>query len=289
VVAGIVIAVGVLGCLAMTAGGFDSDAIGLPGTHMRIAGGIGPLGWIGLMLPPFLLMIGDANLMQRFLAADSPRTARRAAWGTLVGLLVLESAIIALALIGRARLEVAPLNPAHVIVDVAFNLVPPFLGAMLAAAIVAVVLSTADSFLLACSTSAASDFNAGGEDSAAPSSPKKHRISVLIFGLVALGLAYTSDSFFDVALYAYTLYGVTLTPAVVAAIFFPRTHPKAVVGGMLGGLGTALAWKFFSLAEGSFEGLDPVLPALLLNVLILLLLQICLPNASRKSLSPKTP
>jgi SSS family solute:Na+ symporter len=288
VIAGLVIAVGVLSCLALTLGGFGGDSAGLPDTHLALSGGLGKIAWIGVMLPPFLLMIGDANLMQRFLAAKSPEVARRAAWIACVGLIVLESAIIALALVGKAQLETAPSNPAHVIVDVAFNLMPPLLGAILAAAIVAVILSTADSFLLACSTSAASDFR-GAESSREPVTAKRHRMSVALFGVLSLGIAYTSDKFFDVALYAYTLYGVTLTPAVVAAIFFPRTSPTAVVAGMFSGLATAILWKLFVAGEAGFSALDPVLPALFANLVVLLIFQLLLPKSAdpNPQLTPK--
>ena len=279
VIAGLVITVGVLSCLALTLGGFGGDSVGLPDSHFQLHGGLGKIAWIGIMMPTFLLMIGDANLMQRFLAAESPQVARRAAWIACVGLVVLESAIIALALVGKAQLATAPSNSAHVIVDVAFNLVPPMIGAMLAAAIVAVILSTADSFLLACSTSAASDFR-GEAAGKQPVTARRHRMSVVLFGVLALGIAYTSDKFFDVALYAYTLYGVTLTPAVVAAIFFPRTKPRAVVAGMFCGLVTAILWKLFVAGEGGLSALDPVLPALFANLLVLLILQGALPRSS---------
>jgi Na+/proline symporter len=271
VVAGFVIAVGVLGCLAITAGGFAAEGVSLPESYLRLGGGFGKMEWVGYMLPPFLLIIGDANLLQRFMAAKDPSTAKRAAWGAFVGLLIIESAIIALALVGKAQLAEAPANSAHVIVEVAFTLVPPLLGAVLAAAIVAVILSTADSFLLACSTSAATDF--GSQKPGAESSTRRHRLSVILFGLAALGIAYTSDEFFSVALYAYTLYGVTLTPAMVAAIFFPNTKSNAVVGGMASGLVVAVAWKFLAPTTGALGQLDPVLPALFANVIVLLFLQ----------------
>ncbi len=279
VIAGVVIAVGVLASLAVTTGGFRLEGVSLPETHLRLGGGFGAMEWVGYMLPPFLLIVGDANLLQRFMAAKSPMTAKRAAWGAFFGLLILESAIIALALVGRSQLTAAPANPAHVIVEVAFTLVPPLLGAILAAAIVAVILSTADSFLLACSTSAATDFRSSGHGPTA----KTHRKSVFLFGILALGIAYTSDEFFSVALYAYTLYGVTLTPAMVAAIFFPKTKPNAIVWGMASGLLVAIAWKLFEPETGVMHQLDPVLPALLSNVAVLFFLQCRSPKTGKLS------
>tara|TARA_R110000868_G_scaffold66462_1_gene197853 strand:+ start:47 stop:394 length:348 start_codon:yes stop_codon:yes gene_type:complete len=111
-------------------------------------------------------------------------------------------------------------------------------------------------------------------------------MSVAVFGVLSLGIAYTSDKFFEVALYAYTLYGVTLTPAVVAAIFFPRTQPRAVVAGMTSGLVTALLWKLFVAGDSGISALDPVLPALFANLIVLLIFQSVLPKTP--DLKPQT-
>jgi len=255
-IAGIVIVVGVVASLVLVVRGWDAAAQPLPPELLRPSGGFGFFAWVGFTLPGLLLMLGDANLMQRFLAAKTPATARRAAWGAFFALAVVESAVIALALVGRARLGPDLDNPAHVIIAVAFELVPPAVGLSLVAAIVAVVLSTADSFLLAASTSIAGDLT-GRRLSAFG-----QRLWVVALGLVALGLAYTSDSFFDVALFAYTIYGVAITPAVGLALFAPRTSSSAVVAGMFAGLATALVWKSTGLA------FDPVLPALGANLIV---------------------
>ena len=265
-VAGLIIAVGVLAGLAMVLAGWNPDVAPLPPSHRELGSALPFFGWINVLLPSFLLILGDANLMQRFLAARSPRVARKAALGTFVGLLLIESAIIGLALVGRARLGGGIANPAHVIVELAFGLLPPLLGLLLVAAIVAIILSTADSFLLACATSASTDLVAGRRATAG-----SQRKLVLVFGAVALALAYSSDRFFSVALYAYTIYGVTITPAMVAALYAPATAPRAVVWGMASGLGVALVWKLAPFAESL--RIDPVLPALLANVLVLLLVQ----------------
>lgn len=90
-----------------------------------------------------------------------------------------------------------------------------------------------------------------------------------------MALAFTSDQFFDVAIYAYTLYGVTLTPAVVAALIAPSTPRSAVVAGMFAGLFTALLWKVISVLERLpvvLSAVDPVLPALAANLIFLLVI-----------------
>ena len=192
------------------------------------------MGWVNVMLPPFLLILGDANMYQRFMAAESPRTARRAAFGAFAGLLVLESAIIGVALFGRVLLPNAPANPGHVIIEMAFTVFPPVVGLLLAATAVAVIVSTADSYLLACSTTASMDLGGG------MTTTFKQRV-------------------------------------LVAALLRPRTSARAVVGGMVAGLGTALVWKVLldaGMLGGGLAQLDPVLPALGANAFVLLVLEV---------------
>jgi Na+/proline symporter len=263
VVNGAVMSVGLLAALAIVGLGWDSAAQPLPASHWNPGGGLGFAGWTNVMLPSFLLLLGDANLYQRFLSAESPKAARSSAIATFFGLLVLESAIILLAILAKARLPEAPANPGHAIIEVAFTLVPSFVGLMLCATAVAVIVSTADSYLLACTTTVASGF--GQKDV----TPAKQRTFVAIFGVFALWISFWSDKFLSVALYAYTLYGASLTPAVLCALLRPKTKPRAVVGGMAAGLFVALAWKAAAVG-GDW---DPVLPALAANLGTLILLE----------------
>ncbi len=269
VVNGVIMSLGLILGLFLLLGRWDPSVQPLPQGHASPGGGLGVSGWINAMLPSFLLILGDANLAQRFLSARSPGTARRAALATFLGLLVLESAIIGLALLGSAMLPVEPANHGHVIIEEAFALFPPVVGILLAATAVAVIVSTADSYLLACATTTATDLGGG------MTTPRRQRILVVLLGLAALGLAFTSDRFFKVALWAYTLYGASLTPAVLCALLRPHTPPRAVVGGMAAGLITALAWQafnFFGVLPSGLGQWDAVLPALAANLGVLLLL-----------------
>ncbi len=270
VVNGVVLGTGLLFGLALAWNGWNPELQPFDAALLAPSAGIGAVGWISLMLPPFLLILGDANMYQRFLAAASPRAARRAALGAFAALLVLESAIIGIAFLSRVMLPGQLSNPADAIIEMAFTVFPPVIGLLLAATAVAVIVSTADSYLLACSTSAAMDL--GGETA----SPFRQRVLVIALGIFALLPAFLWEEFLSVALYAYTLYGASLTPAVLAALLRPATSSRAVVGGMMAGLGTALVWKLLldtGGLTGMFAGVDPVLPALGANALVLLALE----------------
>ena len=204
---------------------------------------------LGILLPAFLLMLGDANMYQRFFSAKDARTARRSAVGMFFGVLFLECAIIAVALISSALVSQGKLsppdNPGHLIIHAAFDIMPPFLGAMMIATAVAIIVSTADSYLLSPATSVVRDIYQRFID---PEAPDRRivivsRLCVLGLGLIALGLAYTSDKFFEVALFAYTIYGCAITPAMLAAFFWKRATAAGASSSILVGALVALSWE----------------------------------------------
>jgi Na+/proline symporter len=219
----------------------------------------------------------------------------------LIGVLLLEYAILAIALCGRARVEAgelaSPEHPAHIIVHLAFTdpLLPAWLGALLLATLVAVVISTADSYLLSPASALVRDvWQRFGNKSRSDINPLRlGRIAVCALGLLALGLAFTSDSFFDLALFAYTLYGATITPALMAALFWPKVTKGGAFFGMLAGLLTALLWRFgaqevllAALSEGALlhsaiSSMDAVIPAVLASCLVMGV------SANAKLLAPK--
>ncbi len=289
---GLLMSVGLLAAVLWAGLRWDPTAAPLPEPLRAPWGGEGPVAWVSFLLPPFLLVLGDANLHQRFMSARSPRTARAAALGMLAGVAVLELAVVGLALLGRTMLPSAPENPAHVVIDMAGTVVPEPIGVAILASAAVIVVTTADSYLLGAATSVAVDLTGG------LTTPGRQRLIVTVAGLIALALAYTSDRFFHVALYAYTLYGASLTPAVLCALLSPRVPRAAVVAGMAAGLATALAWKAVTAAaeaEGfpaalrtlslptALRELEPVLPALAANVLCLVSTAAVLRRSPRKT------
>ena len=279
---GLVLAVGLIAGIVFAAFAWDPATAPVPVEASSWSAGLEGVAFVNVMLPPFLLILGDANMYQRFLAARSPQTARMAALSAFAGLLVLESAIIGIAFLGRVLLPEAPTNPGHVIIEMAFTVFPPVIGLLLATTAVAVIVSTADSYLLVSATTVA-------DLTGRKQTPAGQRILVVAIGIFALLPAFWWEEFLSVALYAYTLYGASLTPAVLAALFRPQTSSKAVVAGMAAGLGTALVWKFaldFGFMGGTLAAVDPVLPALAANALLLVTVEISGPRSSRDLISP---
>jgi Na+/proline symporter len=264
VVNGLVLLVGFLvtfPVLWARAGGLDGLADALGPERMLALGPLGPREIVALTLPAFLLVLGDANLYQRFFAAKDPGAASRAVRWLAAGVLVTEIAIIADAWIGSAL--TGPLeHPGHVLAFVARDHLPAALGALLLAAIVAVIVSTADSYLLVPATCLVRDVYqrflrpGAGEAELVGAS----RGAVVLLGVAAWGLTHGSDRFLAVALYAYTMYGAGITPSLLAAFLWPRATAAGAVASISAGIVVTVLWE---TAGGRIvPGLETVYPAL---------------------------
>ena len=270
---GITIIAGILITLPVffsRAGGLEGMAASLEASHFDFFGPIGLVEAAGLALPAMLLVLGDANMYQRFFSARTAGTARKAILWTLGGVTVMELAIIVTAWIASS-LEPDLEIPGRVIAYAARDFLPPVLGAMLLTTIMAIVLSTAGSYLLSPSTALVRDIyqrflNPGASER---SLVILLRIVVICSGIAAYWLATLSEEFLSVALLAYTIYGAAITPALIASFFWRRATGKGAVASILSGVLVTLIWKWQGPAA-----VDAVIPAIAVSVLALVMVSL---------------
>ena len=112
---------------------------------------------------------------------------------------------------------------------VAVDVLPTLLGVLLLAGAAAIIVSTANSMLLSPATNLVRDVYQRFLQ------PGRHRHARSCFAtriaIVALGaLGLVAGSFFPtvlaMALWAYTMYGAGITPALLAALVWPRATPR---------------------------------------------------------------
>ncbi|MBN2446403.1 MAG: sodium:solute symporter family protein [Phycisphaerae bacterium] len=254
---------------------------------LKLIGPITGVMAINFMLPPVLLVMGEANLYQRFFAASSARTAQRAAWLLIGCVLVVEVAIIALAFVSSAMEPGLPkAEHGHVILLAAKNHMPVLLAAGLLGAAVAIIVSTADSFLLVSSNSLVRDVyhrflvpGASQQRLVAVS-----RLTVVLLGVVAFAVSVFSEKFFEVALWAYTVYGASITPALMATFFWRRATAAGAAAGITGGALTTVVWEAVLKARlpDNLAALDAVLPAILVSIGLLVIVSLLTPPPKRE-------
>ncbi len=248
---GIVITLAILFALpymVFEVGGVGAVLAGLPEGHTEVLGGHNVLWVFGVALPTFLLILGESGMYQKFFSARDESAAKRAVVGMIAGIMVIEITLALLAIVGHVAFpdlatETSVVGTAAtetVILYIARHGLPLLGGAALLAAAVAIVLSTGNTFLLVPSTNLARDIYQRfvNPEATEASMLRVQRLAIAAFGLLALVLITQFDTVLAMALYAYSLVGASLTPALLAAFLWKRVTAAGGVACIAGGLGT---------------------------------------------------
>ena len=284
ILTGIIITVSLLiafPVLLAKAGGFSGiqsafAAMGDRPDHMKLFGVFGAADYINFLLPVFLLVMGDANQYQRIFASKDAKGARTAVIVMIFLALLIEELIIAEAWFAGS-LTPDPENGRYVLIFAARHFMPQALGIIFMITVVGIIISTADSFLLVPSTTFIKDVYLNYIN---PKASEKRivfmsRFMVLTFGVIAwlVSLVFSqSTTVFEKALYAFTIYGSSITPCLVAALLWKRATTAGAISSILAGTVTTLLWEEVIKAHLPTElaKLDAVLPAITLSVICLI-------------------
>ncbi len=295
IVTGIIITVTLLiafPVLLIKAGGFSGmltlfAAMGDRPDHMKLCGVFSIADYINFMLPVFLLVLGDANQYQRIFASKNAKGARTAVIVMIFLALLVEELIIAEAWFAGSMTP-DPENGRYILIYAARHFMPQVLGILFMITVVGIIISTADSFLLVPATTFIKDIY---QTYINPKSSEKRivfmsRLMVLTFGIIAWLVSRVfseSTTVFEKALYAFTVYGSSITPCLVAALFWKRATKVGAISSILAGTITTLLWeeaiKVHLPAE--MAKLDAVLPAITLSVICLIVVSLCTNNKEK--------
>ncbi len=281
------------------AGGIAGAMSSMPPGHSRLWGTFSTFQVLNLTLPPMLLVLGDANMYQRFFSARSAGIARKATLFTLIGVAIVEVLIIAIAWFGTALAWRNPglTIPGHIIPFAAVHYLPEWLGGIILMASLAVVCSTAIGYLLVPATSFIRDIYQRFVDPGVK--PERivwlSRMTVVMLGLIAYELSRLSDQFLSVAFLAYTIYGTSITPVLVAALIWKRATTQGAIACLAGGTVATLFWHFYPAATsatgatlhlGDVTGMDAVIPIALFSTFLLIAVSLLTPEPSAGQLEP---
>ena len=271
------------------AGGLGASIGQLQPHQVSLFGDIGPQAAFALFLPTMFLLLGEANMYQKFFSARDERAARLAVLGWIVGTIVVETLIDSTGIFGSQR--IGGLDAAQseaIVIRVATEVLPAGLGVLLVCGAAAIVVSTANSFLLTPSTNLIRDvyqrfINPGVTD--------RQVVTYTRLIVVAVGaLGYVAGTFFPtilaMALWAYTMYGAGITPALLGALVWKRATRAGGVASIAVGMVTTLVWEIIGLAravDGNpvyLFGWQTAYPALLLSILTLVVVSLLTPPPS---------
>jgi SSS family solute:Na+ symporter/sodium/proline symporter len=320
-------------CLALPVlvhgfGGWSAVHAALPVTHFQLLGDLTFVQAMELFVPTCLLMLGNQAMYQKFFSAKSERDASRAVVGWIIGTVVLETVIVALAVVGSAVFPAGEVHdhpreilayiglhgfqPTQTVMSVANPAGPPIvitttrvepafalhslelLGALLMGAIFAKIISTANNYLFSPATNLVNDIFVRylRPDASNKQILLVSRLMVVALGLWALYQGLHTESVLKKALYAYTVYSAALTPVILAAFYWRRTTASAAVASIFTGTFVTVFWDsafVHARLPAVIADRDAIFPALLASLLCLVVVSFATPRPNEAHLRAFAP
>ena len=257
-------------------GGWESlmalDTI-TPAGHARgdWFGGLAAFGIAAMLMSNFgvgAAYLGQPQLAARFMALKSAREAAVARRISVTWTALTATGACTLALCAPALLDTAPQDPEQVILALSKQYLHPWVAGIVIASILAAIMSSADSFLIAAVSSIQLDFPGNLRNAA--QSPWVSRLIILILGVIATLLGWATDpsnpdrSVLALVHYAWAGLSITLAVPLLYNLLAARPKISVVLLTIVGGLGLMIVWNVTHLADKVYE----VIPCLSFQLLI---------------------
>ena len=240
------------------AGGFSGQGIADVASHL----GIG------------LAFLGAPQLLVRFMASKDRRTLSDGGLMAALVIVLFDLGAVLTGMAGRA-LHPAIADPEGILPLLASELMPPVVTGLFLTAVLAAIMSTADSVLLLASSVVVRDFfeklvGPRRTDRAAPGLggaiarltgdearlARFGKMVTLLLGLVGIGVALPEVRvIFFFVLFSWSGLGCAFAPVAILGIFWRRTTLPGAVAGMVTGFSASVGWflwgkpAFFELYE----------------------------------------
>ena len=294
----------VLGFGVTQAGGVDAvleNARSLTGylslsrIHDPATGGSNPYSLLTIcsLLAWGLGYFGMPHILVRFMAIEDERKlklSRRVASSWVV---ISMGVAIVIGLVGNAMTRAGALeqlaDSETIIVRIAslisqFGALPALVAGVILAGILAATMSTADSQLLAASSSISQDL---GNDFLKRNFTGKRGMVVargvmIIISLIAAFLARDPDgSVFRVVSFAWAGFGAAFGPTMLMALFWKRSNKWGALAGMIVGGGMVFVWKFLIAPMGGAWAIYELLPAFCCALVAIVVVSLLTPPPSQ--------
>ena len=245
-----------------------------------LAWGLGYFGMPHVLLR--FMAIGDANKL---------KLSRRVA---TVWVVISMAVSVFIGVIGNAMTKAGVLptlkDPETIILVVSdliskHGVLATIIAGLILAGILAATMSTADSQLLAASSSASQNIlkEVFMKDMSEKTGMLIARITVLVIALIGVFIARNPDSsVFQIVSFAWAGFGASFGPLVLLALFWKRSTFQGALCGMVSGGVMVFVWKFLIRPMGGALGIYELLPAFLLGLAVNVIVSLLTPAPSRE-------
>ncbi|MCP4699665.1 MAG: sodium/proline symporter PutP [Gammaproteobacteria bacterium] len=228
---------------------------------------------------------GQPHILARFMAIQSPQKIPRARLIAMGWVTLSLAGALAAGFAGFAALD-SPLqgpDTEKVFMLLIEKLFHPVIAGILLAAILAAIMSTADSQILAASSTLTEDFYklvTKGKKVSQKELLWVNRIAIIAIGIIAFLLALDPDNkVLDLVAYAWAGFGAAFGPAILLSLYWPRMTRNGALAGIIAGGVVVIVWKQL---EGGIFSLYEIVPGFIVSTLAIVLFS-RLPNWVRNN------
>lgn len=242
-------------------------------------GGVKPYGALTIIstLAWGLGYFGMPHILLRFMAIEDSKKLKTSRRIATVWVVISMAVAIFIGTVGVGMIKAGVLNDGfdgeRIIIEISkllstYGILPALVAGIILAGILAATMSTADSQLLAASSSASQDIFISFFK--VKLSQKKTmliaRASVIIISIIGVIIALDENSsIFRVVSFAWAGFGASFGPLVLFSLFWKRTNRAGAVAGMVFGGVTVFLWKYVIAKLGGIFDIYELLPAFIVS------------------------
>ena len=234
------------------------------------------------------------HILLRFMAIDDVnklKISRRVAsvWVVISMAVAVFIGVIGNAMSKKGVLEILD-DPETIIIAIA-QLISEngFLAAIVAGVILAGILastmSTADSQLLAASSSVSQNIvkEVMFKDLSEKANMIIARVTLLIIAVIGVIIAQNpNSSVFEIVSFAWAGFGAAFGPVVLCALFWKRSNWQGALAGMISGGVMVFLWKFLVKPMGGILGIYELLPAFIVALVVIIVVSLITKEPSKE-------
>lgn len=170
-------------------------------------------------------------------------------------------------------------------ITMVLNMFPKLLAGVLLSAILAAIMSTADSQLLVTSSAITEDFYHAKFHKSANDKELMwvSRGTVVVVAVIAAFIATDpNSSVLGLVEYAWAGFGATFGPLILCSLFWKRTNLQGAFAGVIVGGLTAIIWKQIGVAFGGIFSLYEIVPGFVLGLIAIFAVSLLTPAPGKE-------
>jgi sodium/proline symporter len=196
---------------------------------------------------------GQPHILARFMAINSPKEIKPARRIAMVWVILSLAGAVLLGMMASSYLPTPNIaapeagNEEKIFMILVQGMFPTVIAGILLSAVLAAIMSTADSQLLVASSAFSTDiyktvFNKEASDKKLVS---VSRITIIVIAIIAFLLAIDpNSSVFEIVSHAWAGFGAAFGPIVLCSLFWNNCNEKGAAAGVISGGAVALMWAY---------------------------------------------